>query len=628
MGLLDPSDDYERALDRGFATGPTQGAFERLLSAPGEAFRTQTSVGEILARRRAIEEQMETYRRLTGEQIQMPSGPMAIASGQVNSVSTKEKVVTDKIRELIEANPEHADQFNLDFDSRALELISSEDEEVQRIRENMDQGWGTSVADFVGTSLGLMADPFVLASLPVGGVGGGLLRTAAREAGIAAISESAIQAVVQDYRGRAGLEAGFSEGATNVAMATAGAAGLTLLGGGLAMGVRRGLEGRRQTLREREAAAAQDVVARRIEEDAGYPPGLNREETEFVRTNVDAFYGALLEGEPAPRIRSDVMETPAWIEQRLAPVERLTKADDVPVEYGRVIHSNDALARNYFHMTQAQARLNAVEELLGSGRLADVDAQHPLRRLSEIEKELAEVHSEALRFGEAETRLSQGQDIDPDLLRRVVDKELVERQAAIRDELSQPDIKPNRRAELLAEEQRIRESMMESGVEGLARRRRRAEGRAAKARIARRELLESADPEALAPLRQARQMTDETRQSLAPRRAQRRKQMMGDPQPQRTPREAQRATQAQDTPRRQQEVADAVRTDVETQEALKNIDQIEESQVVAAREYAEANPDMVIERVDGRATRTLADEWKEVDSLEQFVNEFTRCVRG
>lgn len=626
MGLLDPQADYERALEQGFATGPTQGALDRLLSAPGEAFRTQTSIGELLARERAIDEQIETYRRLTGDTIKMPSGPMAIASHQATGVSAKEKLVTERIQKLIEANPEYAEQFRLDFDARALELIASEDEQAQRIRGNMDQGWGTAAADFIGTSLGLMADPFVLATLPVGGIGGGVLRTAAREAGIAAISESAIQTAVQDYRARAGLEAGFAEGAANVATATIGAAGLTLLGGGLATGVKRGLEGRRRTLRERERALAEDTIARRIEEEAGYPPGLGREETEAVRTNVDAFYGALLEGEPAPRMRADVMETPAWLEQRLAPIERLTKTDDVPAEYGRLFQSNDAVARNYFHMTQAQARLGAVEQAI---RSAADEARPPLRRLAEVERELIEANRDAMRFAEAEARLVQGQDIDTDLLRQVVDKEMLERQAAIRAELAQPDLEAPRRAELLAEEQQLRESLRQMATERLATRRKKAEARAAKQQTVRREVLESTDPEQLAPLQQGRSMNAETRQGLAARRVERRQSLADEPQAPRTPQEAQRALEGQETPQRQRETADAVRADIETQEALKSIDQLEESQVRASRAYAEANPDIVLEvSPSGRPTRTLEDEWKDVDSFEKFVNEFTRCTRG
>lgn len=283
MALLDPQHDYEKAQRQGYATGPTEGNFERFLSAAGNALQTQSSIGEGWAYSRALTEQAETYERITGRPIDWQAGgPLRGPQGESRATQSMVEGLNRQITELIEQEPAYAPLFRFDHEERALEIIAEEEAEEQQAQRNAKPGWGTAVADFTGATLGLMADPMVLATLPLGTGATSLLRTAGREAGIAAVSESAIQVGVQDYRRRAGLEAGFQEGAENVAAATAGAFGLTVLGGAVARGVMGRFRGERPTLQEQQANVAADTLARRAEEEVGYPEGLSREEQEIV----------------------------------------------------------------------------------------------------------------------------------------------------------------------------------------------------------------------------------------------------------------------------------------------------------------------------------------------------------
>jgi hypothetical protein len=88
---------------------------------------------------------------------------------------------------------------------------------------------GTATAFLAGVARQAL-DPVNLATLPLGaGPGMGALRAIGAEALAAAGTQAAQEPMIQAERGRLGLEAGFSQGALNVAQAGIGAAGLTAI---------------------------------------------------------------------------------------------------------------------------------------------------------------------------------------------------------------------------------------------------------------------------------------------------------------------------------------------------------------------------------------------------------------
>jgi hypothetical protein len=134
---------------------------------------------------------------------------------------------------------------------------------------------GTATAFLAGVARQAL-DPVNLATLPLGaGPGMGALRAIGAEALAAAGTQAAQEPLIQAERGRLGLEAGFSQGALNVAQAGVGAAGLTAIFRG-AGAVYRHVRGDTPSVRPRESGdPAQEpafATKRPAGESAAAPP--------------------------------------------------------------------------------------------------------------------------------------------------------------------------------------------------------------------------------------------------------------------------------------------------------------------------------------------------------------------
>lgn len=125
---------------------------------------------------------------------------------------------------------------------------------AENLRTKRDSGnlraWG-GLADFVGSTGGLMTDPVNLASMVFGGGGAAagarsllsrLMATASREAAIGAVAETAIQPQVMDFKRDIGVDYGVGDAVSNIAQAAVGGAvfgaGLDLVGAGVRPGIR------------------------------------------------------------------------------------------------------------------------------------------------------------------------------------------------------------------------------------------------------------------------------------------------------------------------------------------------------------------------------------------------------
>lgn len=120
-----------------------------------------------------------------------------------------------------------ADRMMRSIEGEAAQLARAADERLGRLMESRD-GLSKWAALLGGGAVGSFNDPVTIMSLAAGGgpgaartVAGRILATAGREAIINAGTEAAIQPLVQDWRRRIGLPAGFEEGLKNVAFAGA-----------------------------------------------------------------------------------------------------------------------------------------------------------------------------------------------------------------------------------------------------------------------------------------------------------------------------------------------------------------------------------------------------------------------
>lgn len=192
----------------------------------------------------------------------IPDGPMAyigrMFDGVDNDLSEPERLREHEAR--IDAIRE-----SLPPDQRSL--IPTQDEIEQMLKDraaqleadSQDIGSRATLAGvggrFVGAGGASLTQPEVLVTLPIGApVRAGLLSKVLIEAGIGAGTEAILQPGVQRQRAELGLESGFGQALENVAVAGAGAGGLTAVLGLISRGGVRAFEaavGRKATAEER-----------------------------------------------------------------------------------------------------------------------------------------------------------------------------------------------------------------------------------------------------------------------------------------------------------------------------------------------------------------------------------------
>ncbi len=179
----------------------------------------------------------------------------------------------------------------------AIELARGADENAARLMESRP-GWDKFIYMFAGAGAASLRDPLQVGSLALGGGPGGartaigrILTTAASEAGVNAVSEAAIQPAVQEWRARAGLDAGWDQALANIGFAAA-------FGGFLGAGGRSLAEGAAMLASPlRGAAQAGDMLAL---VDAQIPDGFSPGRHELALSHAEAQLRAVSSPEARP----------------------------------------------------------------------------------------------------------------------------------------------------------------------------------------------------------------------------------------------------------------------------------------------------------------------------------------
>ncbi|HFD16854.1 MAG TPA: hypothetical protein ENJ38_11205 [Rhodospirillales bacterium] len=240
--------------------------WERAELAFRESFRTETSIGVEWMYYRRWEKALDALEEKTGEAL---VNPFALRG------PTRREALDRARRKLLEARAEHPDLPDPDsFDADIRREVGALRAERGKAGEVSTPG-GT-LGDLAGTMAAVMTDPVNIASMAAGApAAAGILRTALIEAGIAAASETAIQAIVAPQKKALGLEVSLGESAANVALAAAGGG---ILGGSvkaLAKGARALLgSGRQLPLRVRDAARIVQHQEKTLDEIGDLAEGL------------------------------------------------------------------------------------------------------------------------------------------------------------------------------------------------------------------------------------------------------------------------------------------------------------------------------------------------------------------
>lgn len=212
----------------------------------GEAFSAgmeatvlgQIAPSEVIARRRATLENMQALKKYAGDTFPNLGEDLAREVARVPGTSPDlneayETAVQARVRQVLDQRPDLADRFNADIQTRAYEMTREAEEKAQEVAQR--SGIVGQSGALAGSLAAFIYDPVTYAGLLVGGAPtagrslfGAVAVTAAREGAIGAVGEAAAQPIVQEYRVRAGLDAGFWLGVQNAVLA--GVASATLSG--------------------------------------------------------------------------------------------------------------------------------------------------------------------------------------------------------------------------------------------------------------------------------------------------------------------------------------------------------------------------------------------------------------
>lgn len=287
--IIDASDSLSQATGQ-ISTGPPTGFLENFGPSARLSMRADRSISEIDARTQTIGELHEAYR------------PVAEALGVPNprnlDPETRLREWHSKILEAAKDQPELVEGLPT-WESKWEERKA----EVQALQgEATDVGSRSTALGVAGSIAGSMAaittDPPILASMMFGApLSAGILRGALIESGIAMGTEALIQPQVQSFREDLGLESGFMEGLTNVALAGGGAAAFSLAFRSGAVGVNKLLEKAREIKNpSAEVRAAIDHLQQIEEIQQASPFAENPRATREHQERYDAAVRSVYEG--------------------------------------------------------------------------------------------------------------------------------------------------------------------------------------------------------------------------------------------------------------------------------------------------------------------------------------------
>jgi hypothetical protein len=252
---------------------------ESMSSAYEEVAKNETTLSFQLMRYDMFERYRDQIEELTGDRLYNPLDRATGISDEAEIPGAPEEFMDDWFQQVGGLREKHPaiPQFTHD---QLMQDISAERQKFRDQRAEVasrETSFGNTIAGFVGAAGAILQDPLILSSMAVGAPAATtVLRAAAIEAGIGAVSEVGVQAVVQAARSRLGEGVDFEQAATNILLAGAG--------GGLMAGViRGGISGTKALLRRTrelpsaartpKVKAAEQYLTRKVEMEEPNPFG-------------------------------------------------------------------------------------------------------------------------------------------------------------------------------------------------------------------------------------------------------------------------------------------------------------------------------------------------------------------
>lgn len=433
MSLFDKTNQSATAFKNAAGFFPaTMG--ESMNSAYEEIVRNETTLSFQLMRYDMFERYRDQVEELTGDRLYNPMDYATEIHNEGEIPGTPEEHIDDwfkQVGKLRETHPAISEFTH----TKLMQDISAERQKFRDQRAEVgsrETSFGNTIAGFVGAAGGVLTDPLILSSMAVGAPAATtVLRAAAIEAGIGAVSEVGVQAVVQAARSRLGEGVDFEQAATNILLAGVG-------GGAIAGILRGGISGTRALLRRTrelpaaartpEVKAAEQYLTRKAEMEDSNPFGPSvAGQVEHARRLDQAILNLV---RPTRELLQDgtaiARALPAEVVTDIAPIRPSETVDQYTA---RVRQENQdvflAVEANTARTTEVHTRINEIDE-----ELADVPKgdQTGATKLVKARKVVAE-SSDKRKVARAErtaAKLEQSEDIGDALKRQTLEAERVD----------------------------------------------------------------------------------------------------------------------------------------------------------------------------------------------------------
>jgi hypothetical protein len=325
------NDDLLDTARRQPAAGPPATLGESITSTFNQVVTTDTSAGIYFGMRDAYARYLDEVRTMTGETLfnpmdaSDPLGDMGTVSGTLRARAEAEAELQRSLGNLRDAHPTLPVRTPLDIRGEVEEQRRRARAARGEVASRETSTWN-DIGAFLGAAGAVMVDPPVAASMAFGApVATGILRAALIEAGAAGLSEAIVQTSVQASRPAFSEAPSLAEAAVSVGAATGGAAILSPLVRGAAIGARE-LVDRAGRLKNpgAEVKAARDYLTRKLDLEDLNPYGDTPEGMARHVENLDEALIAAREG----RV-SNVSETARFAEREAEPAANPTLKSDL-----------------------------------------------------------------------------------------------------------------------------------------------------------------------------------------------------------------------------------------------------------------------------------------------------------
>lgn len=492
MPYLDYNDVRNAALSQRLAPrslGPRASFGEAFSAGMDAAVLGQIAPSEFIARRRATLENLDALRQHSDGMFPDLDSEIAAATARAPGTTPDiagayEEVVQAKVRQLLEQRPELADKFSPDIQTRAYEITREAEERANEVAAR--SGTIGDIGALSGSLAAFIYDPITYAGLLVGGAptaGRSALAAvgavAKREAAIGFAGEAAAQPIVQEYRDRAGLDAGFWLGVQNAVLAGVSSAALAGVVKGATRGGAKLYEVAGEVMHryrtdpefragltpaEREAFEANDRDAAEMGHAAHSTDRVP--DAEAVRAAVAETTEALQAGIPLRRLDLDPLATRAGYAPPEIPFRRLL--DGILPE--SVIRDMDNAQRGTRRAVMTSERALASGQIQAIARNSGI-LERQAGELSLAQQARVAVDEELDAVNEALARLRRGEaPEDASLLARMLDPETTARLEQIATDLEQTGLTRKARTRLEDEQLTVIQSVADEVTPQLERR--------------------------------------------------------------------------------------------------------------------------------------------------------------